>query len=255
MHGVWEHGVRAAAASSSSLRAATACAAAAAASSWPFSSSAAFAAAAAAAASSLSLRAASARAACHFIETMEKRKATEAKPETKAKRQKSQKAANPKRKKTKKTNAAAAAENGKLYDATWADSEETLLHAAIKAHGTNAWGRVVVTVHSRAAGQCERQYKKLLNKKRWDLITRETRLDRYPAPLKGLHQNTIAKFVAHGVTTMGLLADIPMNSRSWLSHKVDGAYARKLMKSDDVTGAVKVATKWRAAAIAALNKN
>ena len=260
MHGVWEHGVRAAAASSSSLRAATvraaaARAAAAAASSWPFSSSAAFAAAAAAAASSLSLRAASARAACHFIETMEKRKATEAKPETKAKRQKSQKAANPKRKKTKKTSATAAAENGKLYQIPWGDWEERLLREAIAAHGTNAWDSVAIAIDSRAAVQCKSQYEELVRKKRWDSVTRETRLDRYPAPLKGLRQDTIAKFIAGEITTVGQLADIGPRG-PWHCDKIAfREYARKLMKVDHATEAVNAATKWKGRAIAALNKN
>ena len=200
---------------------------------------------------------------CNFIEATEKgvkkAKVTNARPEIKAKRSKAQKKpeTKAKRKKTIKTNAMAAAKNGKLYNSTWFDWEETLLRAAIKAHVTNAWGRVVVTVHSRAAGQCERQYKNMLNKKRWDSITRETRLDRYPAPLKGLQQKIIAKFIAGEITTVGQLADIGPRG-PWHCDKIAfQAYARKLMKlsPENVTLAVKAVTKWKDKAIAALNKN
>ena len=194
---------------------------------------------------------------CDFIEAMEKAKVTNARPEIKAKRQKSQKAANPKRKKTKKTSATAAAENGKLYQIPWGDWEERLLREAIAAHGTNAWDSVAIAIDSRAAVQCKSQYEELVRKKRWDSVTRETRLDRYPAPLKGLRQDTIAKFIAGEITTVGQLADIGPRG-PWHCDKIAfQAYARKLMKlsPENVTLAVKAVTKWKDKAIAALNKN
>jgi len=192
---------------------------------------------------------------CDFIEAMEKAKVTNARPEIKAKRQKSQKAANPKRKKTKKTSATAAAENGKLYQIPWGDWEERLLREAIAAHGTNAWDSVAIAIDSRAAVQCKSQYEELVRKKRWDSVTRETRLDRYPAPLKGLRQDTIAKFIAGEITTVGQLADIGPRG-PWHCDKIAfREYARKLMKVDHATEAVNAATKWKGRAIAALNKN